>query len=254
MKKTVIMFLIGTASIFTVSGCSDRSVDLEDAAPNLKTRNIDTHSPLFFKVFPGTDEWYNLENIEDRWNACQIDVPLLRDLSTEDLIIACEQFPMADYFIYYDDERGFISSAYEKFNGLKELAQREDGVTKLIDAYDRMFYSPDYSASTDYHPSFFLSMAYWELLLADPLIINRILPNEIEVLKKIVWEKMQMKMDNMEYFSLLDVKRSLMLLSVLALKSDKNLKESDTQLLQGFVKNYIVYNSNRIEQISAILK
>jgi len=89
-----------------------------------------------YPVKPGTAEWEQLGSYQERRNACQIPADVLSSLSTEDLMDICmlNPFLRSDVTIYGYNDRG-LDSLVKKFNGVRELLQRDDASKWLLNWY-----------------------------------------------------------------------------------------------------------------------
>lgn len=252
-KRLIKIIVLLSIIFFTFLSCTDR--DLETKSEEIAiTRAVgDTICSKYYEVIPGTQEWYSIENIEDRWAISQIPSDMLESLSTEELVEACEQFPLAIYFSFFEDERGFISEAYKRFNGLNELAKRQDGVRYLMQAYNQMNYGETPKFQAYYNLSFGLSIAYMELVISDSSCMDKMTEEENATLLNVAREKLEMKMANTDYFGLLDVKRSLMLCAELMLRSGISFEKDELLLLENYKDNYFFYKPEMVEYIYNLL-
>lgn len=256
MKRTFMTLfrtplLLVAVSIF--SSCVDE-IDINSDDSVLMTRGvINNTSSSYYKVVPGSEEWASLNSIDERWATSQINPSLLDELTTEELAQACWEFPLGPYFIFYDDERDYISSAFVKFNGLKELATRKNCVSAILDVYDSINWTEEPIGPDVLLSSLDLSLNYWELILADANIVNQMTIEDIELAKRLTWDKLEMKIAHPEYFGTLSLKRSLMLLSVLSTKNRNEYSEKELKILEMFSRKYYLFDSSSIEVISKIL-
>lgn len=236
-----------------IYSCTDKEIETEPTRVATTRAEGDTFQSKYYNIIPGTEEWYSMENIEDRWNNSQIPNEILEVLSTEELVEACVQFPLSIYYSFYEDERGFITDAYKRFNGLKELANRRDAVEYLIQAYRQMNYGEPPVEQAYYNLSFGLSIAYWELVISDSSCMDKMTEEENEALLNVAREKLEMKMANTDYFGLLDVKRSLMLCAELMLRSGISFEKDELLLLENYKDNYFFYKPEMVEYIYNLL-
>ena len=247
----ITLFLIVTGVIFYA--CTDKEVEAESIEV-ATTRTV--QEPLYSKyysVLPGSEEWRTLQTGQEMWEVCQLPEELLNELSTEELIEACMEFPMAYDFVAADNERKGVAFAIKHFNGLSELANREDATSMLIDTYAEMKYYGQQIETRSINTSFGLSMAYIELLLVDENFLAKMTSEEREFLKTIAEEKYMMKLGYPEYFGLRSIEHSLMVCVELALASGKNYSEEDMKFLNGFANFYQMWDTEDIQRISVLV-
>ena len=133
------LFLIGIG-VFLYA-CTDKEVET-GSIDMATTRSVQEPAyNKYYSVLPGSEEWKSLQTGQEMWNVCQLPEEMLNELSTEELIEACMEFPMAYDFIAADSERKGIDFAIKHFNGLSELASREDAAGKLIEEYGKMYFT-----------------------------------------------------------------------------------------------------------------
>ena len=88
-----------------------------------------------YPVKPGSKEWASFTTSRQMFEACQIPQNVLEKLSTKDLSEICINYPLFIEFTFFEDEREGISIMIERFNGLKELSKRKDGVQEIVNLY-----------------------------------------------------------------------------------------------------------------------
>ena len=210
----------------------------------------------YFQIFPGTSEWGKLESGAEMWEVCQLPENMLRELSTEELIEACIEFPMAYDFTAFNNERGFISRMIDDFNGLSELRKRNDAILKMNEAYQKMEYTDktieDEELSEDIK-CLGLTIAYWELIMSDRKFMDKMTLEERESLRSVAEQKYQMKLDHPDYFGLRNIEHSLLICAELALDSGMSYCEEERQLLIGYTHVYTLYAPEGLEYISRLV-
>jgi len=88
--------------------------------------------PWDYPVKSGSEEWYYL-GIEERIEACQIPEDILSSLSSEDLAGICFKNPHLGAIS--GNFEGKIDFLFERFNGIRELFQREDALQAMLKWY-----------------------------------------------------------------------------------------------------------------------
>ena len=92
-----------------------------------------------FPVHPGTDEWAKLSTFDDQMAATQIPVEILGNMSTAHLVATMvENWWGYGLFTAYDNKATAMDILIEHSNGIKELAERPDGIQALMSYYDRI--------------------------------------------------------------------------------------------------------------------
>ena len=91
--------------------------------------------PWDFPVKPGTEEWDQFQTHEEIVDACQIPEEILVSLSTEDLTEICMQCPIINIPLSHEHYDAGLDDLFSKFNGVRELFQREDLSKGLLKWY-----------------------------------------------------------------------------------------------------------------------
>ena len=88
-----------------------------------------------YPIKPKTEEWKKLKNNKAKVDACQIPTYILHDISTNDLMILCLQYPLLfDVFAFNDINDG-MKKLFDDFNGIREFSQRKDALNNLREKY-----------------------------------------------------------------------------------------------------------------------
>lgn len=91
-----------------------------------------------YPVKPGSEQWKAFTNHIEMINSCQIPNSILPNMTTEDLIQTCLNYPLyGDMFCYNYIQQGF-NAVFTNFNGLQELFQRKDAGLILLKKYKNM--------------------------------------------------------------------------------------------------------------------
>lgn len=122
--------------------------------------------PLSFSAFDNAEQWASLNSLAEMQAACNIPAERLSEMSTDELVEACLNYPLFGNYLAYDDETEGIVAVMNGFNGFKELQRRGDACQRLIAAYENMPISPKAATragGTDHFSS--LRVGYMELIL-----------------------------------------------------------------------------------------
>ncbi|MBA7511128.1 hypothetical protein ES705_03119 [subsurface metagenome] len=76
-----------------------------------------------------------MKDESERLNALQIPNNILNVIETEELVIACLNYPAAFHYTIYIDEHIGLQKVISNFKGLQELFNRNDAGKYLIEHY-----------------------------------------------------------------------------------------------------------------------
>jgi hypothetical protein len=183
--------------------------------------------------------------------ACQVPKDVLASLSTQELAEICLNYPLFFEYTSFNDERTGISVMIENFNGLSELAKREDGTRELIKKYKDfpvLFQSPKQSVVIDENLH---KLPYLELLMSNDIFISKLNSDECAELSKIVLKKYTDKVANMHVYSLYNVKKTFLLGAVVINKQGRTSKSQT--IIKRFIDDYKNPDANLYSEISKII-
>jgi hypothetical protein len=172
-----------------------------------------------FPINPNTKEWANLKTETERFNAMQIPSELLKSMSTENLIITCINYPAFGHYTAFDNTQDGISRTIKNFNGLQELLFRQDAPSKMLSVYSELSISKNdmKDISTDFWG---MRICYFELLLANDEIIDKLKDEERIALIKEVQKKISERVENEEYNSVFSLQSCLLIIAKVLEKSN----------------------------------
>lgn len=256
MKKTKLLirrFLCFIAGGVFLYACSDKTLET-DLMEDASTRAIE-EQPVnkYYSVLPETAEWKALESGDEMFQVSQLPENMLKELSTEELVDACMQFPLAYDYLLANDERYATSFAIQNFNGLKELSKRKDCISELLNTYRNMTYSEESTKESGIFRVFAFSLGYIELILTDPSFIDKMSEEELQSLRAIALDRYQEKIDHLGYMNLSDIRRSLLVLADVELKTSSSLKGNDLDIIKQFQKTYMYCDDELLEEVSRVL-
>ena len=128
MKNFIFLILI---LLLFQSSCSE-DINIED-----KNCIQLINEPYNFPITPGQSSWSELRTTEQRYNAVQVPSDILYCLTDEALIETCIIYPLyLEYTMRSDLDigKGF-NVMISKFNGLKELFERESALKLVVNRY-----------------------------------------------------------------------------------------------------------------------
>ena len=91
--------------------------------------------PYRYPALPGSDLWKQQKSYLDRVKLCNIPDSILRNMSTEDLLITVFQFPYIQNLFLYDNFINGFDNLKSIFNGLDNLMDRRDAPQLLFKLY-----------------------------------------------------------------------------------------------------------------------
>lgn len=207
-----------------------------------------------YPIKPGTTEWLAFTTGQQKLDACQIPQEILDGLSTKELAEICQNYPLFINYMAFDDQKNGIRVVIKNFNGLTELEKREDGAMALMEIYANYLILTEHQpkGSKEYHTPY--RMHFLEMLLADDVFISQLSPEELSELGKIVLKKYVEKLENPHVYSLHNIRRTLLLGSIILDKSDKITKSADQQnFIAKFLMNFNHADPNLLTEISKII-
>ena len=203
-----------------------------------------------YPVKPGTEEWACIISSEEQLKIVQIPNDILARISTDELARLCIKYPLFFEYTAFNDERMAISLMIKKFNGLRELSEREDGTIALMKIYDQMKIQEKEGYIEKGEYSSVLHFEYIELLLSSDVFINQLSVEKQKVLRKMTVVKYGKKVEHIDVYGMSGIKTSLLLSSVIINKT--NPENKNYQLLKDFIANYNSISNNQLETISMI--
>jgi len=177
-----------------------------------------------FPVKPDTEKWNQLKDESERLNALQIPDDILSIIGTEELVIACLNYPAAFHYTIYDDEHIGLQKVISNFNGLRELFNRNGAGKYLIEHYKNAgaygFIIKDKRLNERYWPLRFL---YIELLLSQKEIIQNLEAEDRLLLLETTLNKFSLKAQSKDMFSKYDNMNSALI--IVRIMASNNVEE-----------------------------
>ncbi|MDR2929195.1 MAG: hypothetical protein LBV41_13520 [Cytophagaceae bacterium] len=208
-----------------------------------------------YPLKPGMEEWATLKTYKQKIDTCQIPLNVLNTSDTKDLVTICLNYPMFNDYIVYTNERRGILVMINRFNGLKELTQREDKIAELVHAYSDFPILTQLSkdpASKEYHLPY--KLPFLELILCDTQFLNSMNSNELETLRTVALNKYKSKLQNQSVYSLSNIKKTMFLIaSVMNRQNSSVLSSEQQEMLKIFIKNYDHCSNSLLTEISKII-
>ncbi|MRX46912.1 hypothetical protein [Pedobacter puniceum] len=162
-------------------------------------QNLNAQNKIYdYPIKPGSVEWKNLANTNEKINACQIPETLLLKLTTLDLLIICLDYPLLNNYTASNNPIEGLKNIVSSFNGLKEFLKREDAGKVLLEYYknENLNKIQSYSDKGKYTFDF----CALELLLCQDEIIQKLTPLQRKEALNNVIIKYNEKSKYQEYF------------------------------------------------------
>lgn len=180
IKRKSISFVSLLVCMFILITCTSIN------AVSTNEQNTTVNSGYDYPIKPGTDEWVKLNDRAKRGDACQIPEDVLKSLSTDELVETVLNYPfLMDIYAYDTIQQGFKAVA-SRFNGLKELLQREDAGPKLLERYKQMEVIKDPKKVISKE---LFNLSSIEVILRQDEIMSKLNKTKIEELEKEVENK-----------------------------------------------------------------
>ena len=158
-----------------------------------------------YPVRYGTPEWETLKTVEEQFNAYNIPVEILKNISTEELVKVCLAYPEWGLIHAYNSRGTGLFALAKLFNGFRELFNREDAATALMNEYakiDPLAVGQDWTPLEQGLYSFQLEKI--ELFLLQKQMILKLNEDGMRHLKEMTLTKYQKKKMLPEIYSLWD--------------------------------------------------
>ncbi len=161
MKK----FIYIIALLFLLVACNEElQIDTKQPTIGNKTRAF-TSQTFSFDSVTKPEIWKTFQTLEEMQSACLIPDDVLPNLSTEELVQICMDYPLFGNYLAYDNETFGIKKVMAGFNAFKELKKRTDSAEKLLDRYANVNVTTLYEdrENAETYPN--LKLGYLEMIL-----------------------------------------------------------------------------------------
>jgi hypothetical protein len=165
-----------------------------------------------FPVRPGTTDWSNLSTEEERFNSLQIPDYLLKNMSTENLIITCINYPAFGHYTAFNSPQYGMDHLIKNFNGLQELLRRDDVPARLLSVYTEINSTAmnTKEISFDFED---IRSCFFELILAQKEVIDKMTQEEQITLIQEAAKRLKNKIDGKEETSFFTFQSTLLIVS-----------------------------------------
>jgi hypothetical protein len=248
MKKSwILLAVIAVCAL----GCSnDSGGSLENSIGKDNIDPFKVNEPYTFSKVSNPDVWKTFKNLEEMFAACQLPEDYLKQVSTENLIATCMNYPL--FFIYsaYNNELDGINVIMDNFNGFDELKKRDAAAEKIIDCYAAMEVETG-NAVVPVKNSI-LHLGFLELLIASEKIPDMFSEQNAAKLEKAMSFRYQEKLRHPDVYSIFSVKKSLLLGAEVSLQRN-TASNKDRELLRNFVKTGGNVDSQVYTEVSKVI-
>lgn len=162
MKKFIYIIVL----LFLLVACNEElQIDTKQPTIDNKTRAF-TSQTFSFDSVTKPEIWKTFQTLEEMQSACQIPDDVLPNLSTEELVQICMNYPLFGNFSAYNDELVGIKKVMDGFNGFTELKKRTDAAEKLLDLYENVNVATLNSDKENIETYPNIKLGYLELILS----------------------------------------------------------------------------------------
>lgn len=139
-KTILFLFMISLFMLIVGIGCEDAKLKVpSEEQPSQQATTRQAGAAIWdFPVKPGTEEWKSLETIEQQYEAYNIPESLMKEISTDDLVKICLDYPEWGLIYAFNDPQTGFAHVLDLFNGFEELFSRKDAAKELIKVYLEM--------------------------------------------------------------------------------------------------------------------
>lgn len=170
MKK--IIFLILAVMLFNITTAQDKS------------------STYNWSVKPGTPKWKELKSYDERLAALQIPVNILSNMSTENLLEMCLNYPLFPYVWAFNSYTEGMNRVFLDFNGFRELTKRTSAGKELLHSYQNIsLVDLDSKRTNIERGKFKIRICEHEALLSQPTILGNMSKSDRIILLSNVLDK-----------------------------------------------------------------
>lgn len=173
MKKILSVFISSIIMLFCVPTTVSAEYTMKSASQAIE----------FYKSVMRKPEW-SASSRKDRGEKLQLPEEWLKNMTTSALVDAVVGYPYFTDFLFYNDVQSFMDVLYNTFNGMRELADRPDVATVLLQKYKDETVLTDVNTTSD-----IFRLTDIEILLSQDFVIEKLTDDEISELRKVAFYK-----------------------------------------------------------------
>lgn len=184
MKKILSAFLSSAIMLFSVSTTVSADYKSEEASYTITSASKATE---FYKSVMKNPEW-SATNRKERGEKLQLPEKWLENMTTSALIDAVVEYPFFSDVYFFDDVKIGAEVLYDTFNEVRELADRPDVATVLLQKYKDENVLIDVNTSDD-----IFRLTDMEILFSLDFVKEKLTDDEISELSNVVFDKYNKK-------------------------------------------------------------
>ncbi|MCM1314094.1 MAG: hypothetical protein NC040_09815 [Muribaculaceae bacterium] len=184
MKKILSAFLSSAILLFSVSTTVSAGYESEEASYTITSASKATE---FYKSVMKNPEW-SATSRKERGEKLQLPEKWLENMTTSALIDAVVEYPYFSDVYFFDNVKKGAEVLYYTFNGVRELADRPDVATVLLQKYKDENILTDVNTSDD-----IFRLTDIEILLSLDFVREKLTDDEISELSNIAFNKYNKK-------------------------------------------------------------
>ncbi len=214
-------FIAGTGAVLLTGLLSKYTLPVEAKEVSYNSNgplNTNTSDAYNYPIRPGTNGWRKLNNMKEKYHACQIPEDILKEMSTLGLVETVLDYPLLFHYTAYNDMQYGFKVQADNFNGLQELYNRNDAAIEMLTIFIQMEPTAVYEEWTDIQKgAYAASFLNIEMLLMQEAILEKLTAEQCQLLIDIASRNYQQMKAIKELYCILDLK----MLSVLIQKVAK---------------------------------
>lgn len=204
-----------------------------------------------YPIKPGSKEWLDVSDFSKRFELLNIPEPLLKRISTEELVKSCLNYPEYRLVFTRNDLQLGYDFIRSMFNGFVELETRPDAGKELMKVYAG--YKPDDFDlnSTDLEIGRFMSnFTYIEILIAQTEILNKLNPGDSHEMLSLCSQKYKQKKDRQKYYGGIGLQTTALIMARQQGKKLINTKmKHGDQKINAFITNLTFNDISLLDDI-----
>ncbi|MBE6225126.1 MAG: hypothetical protein E7122_07915 [Bacteroidales bacterium] len=251
MKRVI--FLLSILGALLAESCNTQK-SLNDVQVQIP---FEEHVPYSFEHLTDPAVWITFNTTAEMKEACQLPEVWLKNMTTENLIITCMNYPLLLNYGVYQNNMDGVKAVVNGFNGFQELSRRADAPEKLMSFYKNLQLQDSFDALREKafieHNSIF-KIGFLELYFAAGYIPSLFEDDICEILKEDVERKLEEKLKKSNVYSLNAINSSLVVNSAIKVNSgNHSFSQVEIDELDEFVKGGGSMSPEKLSNISKIL-
>ncbi|MDE6035944.1 MAG: hypothetical protein K2G36_08560 [Ruminococcus sp.] len=173
MKKILSVFISAIVILLCVPATVSAEYTMKSASQAIE----------FYKSVMSNPSW-SASSRKDRGEKLQLPEEWLENMTTSALVDAVVEYPYFTDYLFYNDVQSFIPVLYNTFNGVRELAERPDVATVLLQKYKAETVLTDVNTTEDV-----FRLTDIEILLSQDFVVEKLTDDEISELRRVAFYK-----------------------------------------------------------------